>query len=217
MSAIYDIHTHDFPEVPGTAIVQLIPAGYCMYPGHVYSVDLHPWDIQDDWKAQMAKVAVMAMHPHVLAIGEAGLDKKKSPVPMGIQMDVFREHVRLSEMLHKPLIVHCVKAIDELLAIRKEMGVKHPWVLHGYRGGPNQAEQLRRAGIYVSLGLDYNTDTLLNMPFKYLLFESDTYGDVSVLYNLTSEDMDAKEESVRSLVAKNIVAFLKSHYDASFE
>ena len=60
-------------------------------------------------------------------------------------MEVFREHVKLSEMLRKPLIVHCVKAVDELLAIRKEMGVTHPWVLHGYRGGPEQAEQLRRA------------------------------------------------------------------------
>ena len=80
-----------------------------------------------------------------------------------------------------------------------------------------QAEQLRRAGVYVSLGLDYNTDTLLDMPFKYLLLESDTYGDVSVLYKLASEDMEAEEPSVRSLVAKNITAFLKSHYDASFE
>jgi TatD DNase family protein len=110
-----------------------------------------------------------------------------------------------------------VKAVDELLAIRKEMGVKHPWVLHGYRGGPEQAEQLRKQGIYVSLGLDYNTDTLLDMPFEYLLLESDTYGDVDVLYKLVSEDMEANEQSVRSLVAKNIVAFLKSHDDASFE
>jgi len=165
----------------------------------------------------MAKVAVIAMHPHVLAIGEAGLDKKKSPVPMDVQKAVFREHVKLSEMLHKPLIVHCVKAVDELLAIRREMGVKHPWVLHGYRGGPEQAEQLRKQGIYVSLGLEYNTDTLLDMPFKYLLLESDTHGDVNVLYKLVSEDMEANEQSVRSLVAKNILAFLKSHYEPSFE
>ncbi len=217
MSFLYDIHTHDFPEEPGTAVVQLTPTAYCTYPGHAYSVSLHPWDIEDDWRVQMAKVAVIAMQPHVLAIGEAGLDKKKSPVPMEVQMEVFREHVRLSEMLHKPLIVHCVKAVDELLAIRKEMGVKHPWVLHGYRGGPEQAEQLRKQGIYVSLGLDYNTETLLDMPFKYLLLESDTYGDVNVLYKLVSEDMEADEQSVRSLVAKNIVAFLKSHDDASFE
>lgn len=217
MSIVYDIHTHDFPEAAGTAIVQLTPERYCFYPDHFYSVSLHPWDICDDWKVQMAKVAVMAMHPRVLAIGEAGLDKKKSPVPMEVQMEVFREHVKLSEMLRKPLIVHCVKAVDELLAIRKEMGVTHPWMLHGYRGGPEQAEQLRRAGVYVSLGLDYNTDTLLDMPFKYLLLESDTYGDVSVLYKLASEDMEAEESSVRSLVAKNITAFLKSHYDASFE
>ena len=217
MSIVYDIHTHDFPEASGTAIVQLTPTEYCFYPDQFYSVSLHPWDIRDDWKVQMAQVAVMAMHSHVLAIGEAGLDKKKSPVPMELQMEVFREHVRLSELLRKPLIVHCVKAVDELLAIRKEMGVKHPWVLHGYRGGPEQAEQLRRVGVYVSLGLDYNTDTLLDMPLKYLLLESDTYGDVSVLYKLVSEDLEAEEASVRNLVAKNIVAFLKSHYDASFE
>lgn len=217
MSVVYDIHTHDFPEASGTAIVQLTPASYCLYHDHFYSVSLHPWDIEDNWKVQMAQVAVMAMHPRVLAIGEAGLDKKKSPVPMEVQMEVFREHVKLSEMLHKPLIVHCVKAIDELLAIRKEMGVKHPWVLHGYRGGPQLAEQLRQKGIYVSLGLEYDTDTLLDMPFKYLLIESDTHGDVDLIYKFVSEDIEAEEQSVRSLVAKNILAFLKSHDENSFE
>lgn len=217
MSVIYDIHTHDLPEVPGTAIVQLTPAERCFYPGHFYSVSLHPWDIHEDWKVQMAQVAVMAMHPHVLAIGEAGLDKKKSPVSMELQMDVFREHVSLSETLHKPLIVHCVKAIDELLAIRKEMNVEHPWVLHGYRGGPEQAEQLRRAGVYVSFGLNYHIDALLDTPCKYLLMESDVNGDVDLLYKLASEDMEADEQSLRRVVANNILCFLKSHHENSFE
>lgn len=216
MSIIYDIHTHDFPEVPGSAIVQLTPTECYMYPGHFYSASLHPWDIHDDWKVQMAKVAVMAMHPHVLAIGETGLDKKNTSVPLEVQIEVFREHIKLSETLNKPLIVHCVKAIDELLAIRKEMNITHPWALHGYRGGPEQAEQLRKLGVYVSLGLNYNTDTLLDTPFRYMLLESDTYGDVNVLYKLASEDMEAKEESVRSLVAKNILAFLKSHHEPPF-
>ena len=217
MSAIYDIHTHELPEVPGEAIVQLVPTDYRLQPGHFYSVSLHPWDIRDDWKVQMAKVAVQAMHPRVLAIGETGFDKINSPMPIDVQMEVFREHVRVSETLGKPLIVHCVKAVDELLAVRKEMGVAHPWVLHGYRGGPDQAEQLRKAGIYVSYGKHYNVDAVLDTPCKYLLLESDTHGHVDEVYRLVSKDIEAEEGSLRRVVALNILQFLKSHYEPSFE
>ena len=85
---IYDVHTHHHPATPGEAIVQLTPDAFHPQPGHLYSVGLHPWDIRDDWRTQMAKLLTMALHTHVVMIGETGLDKKNGSAPMELQMEI---------------------------------------------------------------------------------------------------------------------------------
>lgn len=184
---IYDLHTHHHPATPGTAIVQLTPDAFNPLPSHLYSVGLHPWDIRDDWRTQMAKLLIMALHPQVVMIGEAGLDKINDNVPMEVQKAVFREHVRLSELLRKPLIIHCVKAIDELIAIRKELKPTRPWIIHGYRGGSEQWQQLTRAGIYVSIGYRHDTPLAKAIPLPQLLLESDEHSNINPVYALMSE------------------------------
>ena len=173
LKMIHDIHTHHHPNTPGTAIVQLVPDAFSLQPKHYYSVGLHPWSIGEDWKTQMAQAAVIALHPQVLMIGETGLDKKNGNAPIELQKEVFREHIRLSELLHKPLIIHCVKSIDEVLAIRKETKATRPWILHGFRGGIEQWKQLSKAGLHISIGRHYNTELIQQLPQQQFLIESD--------------------------------------------
>ena len=54
--------------------------------------------------------------------------------PMELQLAVFKEQVKLSEKLGLPLIIHCVKAMDELLAVKKEFRPQQAWIWHGFRG-----------------------------------------------------------------------------------
>ena len=209
---IYDVHTHHLPSTPGEAIVQLTPDAFTLQPGHFYSVGLHPWDIREDWRTQMGKLLVMALHTHVLMIGEAGLDKKNSPAPMEVQMEVFREHVRLSELIRKPLIVHCVKAFDELLSIRKEMKPTLPWIIHGFRGGVEQWQQLTRAGLLVSIGKHYDTTLIKELAPSQLLIESDDTTELDTIYNLVSTDTSISTSDLRQHVANNTYHLLPSHH-----
>lgn len=209
---IYDVHTHHLPSTPGEAIVQLTPDDFNLQPGHFYSVGLHPWDIRDDWRTQMGKLLVMTLHAHVLMIGEAGLDKKNSPAPMEVQMEVFREHVRLSELIRKPLIVHCVKAFDELLSIRKEMKPTLPWIIHGFRGGVEQWQQLTRAGLLVSIGKHYDTTLIKELAPSQLLIESDDTTELDTIYNLVSTDTSISTSDLRQHVANNTYHLLPSHH-----
>ena len=211
---IYDVHTHHLPSTPGEAIVQLTPDAFTLQPGHFYSVGLHPWDIRDDWRTQMGKLLVMSLHTHVLMIGEAGLDKKNSPAPMEVQMGVFREHVRLSELIRKPLIVHCVKAFDELLSIRKEMKATLPWVIHGFRGGIEQWQQLTRAGLLVSIGKHYDTTLIKELTPAQLLIESDDTTELDSIYNLVSTDTGFSVSELQQHVADNTYRLLSSHHTA---
>lgn len=205
---IRDIHTHHHPETTGTSIIQLTPGNFKPQPGNYYSVGLHPWSIDNDWPTQMAKLGVMALHPQVVMIGEAGMDKKNSHAPLEQQIEVFRQHVRLSELVHKPLIIHCVKAVDELLALRKETRATLPWVLHGFRGGAEQAQQLYRAGISVSIGEHYNEQLVQTLPTDNLLLESDDLGDIDTTYRLVSNTLGIDEEHLQSIINRNILRVL---------
>lgn len=206
---IYDIHTHHHPAAPGTAVVQLTPDAFSPLPEHFYSVGLHPWDISNDWRTQMAKLLVMALHTHVLMIGETGLDKKNSPASMETQLEVFREHIRLSELIRKPLIIHCVKAFDELLAIRKETKATLPWIVHGFRGGVEQWQQLSRAGLHVSLGKHYDTELIKQLPLHQLLLESDDTTELDTVYDHASHDTGISIPELRAHVGNNLLRLLR--------
>lgn len=208
---IRDLHTHHHPATLGEAIVQLTPDAFTPQQGHFYSIGLHPWDIHDDWRTQMAKLLIMALHPQVTMIGETGLDKKNGSAPLELQMEVFREHIHLSELIHKPLIIHCVKAIDELLAIRKEMKATQPWVLHGFRGGVEQWEQLTRLGLYTSIGQRYNEALIKTIPLTHLLLESDDTGDIDAVYQHVSHDTGIDCDTLTQHAATNIYNLLTQH------
>ena len=206
---IHDIHTHHHPDTPGTAIVQLVPDAFSLQPKYYYSVGLHPWSISEDWKTQMAKVAIIALHPQVLMIGEAGLDKKNGSAPMELQLEVFREHIRLSELLHKPLIIHCVKSIDEILSIRKETKATRPWILHGFRGGIEQWKQLSKTGLHISIGKHYNTELIKQLPLQQLLIESDDSTEIDKIYNSISRDTGITVFELQQFVRSNIFRLFK--------
>lgn len=210
--SISDIHTHQHPSVAGTAIVQLTPDTFAPRPGHYYSVGIHPWEITGDWHVQAAKLAVMALHPQVVMIGETGMDKRNTPIPLELQQEVFVSHVRLSELLRKPLIVHCVKAVDELLALRTATKATLPWVLHGFRGGVEQWRQLSRAGIAVSLGMHYDANLLRELFPLDLLLESDDNHDINAVYAKAGADAAINGQALRQCVSVNIERLLRGPY-----
>lgn len=124
----------------------------------------------------MEKVIRYATQPAVVAIGETGLDKitAGSPETFKRQQELFTQHIRLSEETGKPLIIHCVKAWDELLHIRKATHPAVPWIIHGFRGKELLATQLLDAGLYLSFGSFYNPEAL-KAAWKrhHLLIETD--------------------------------------------
>ena len=205
---IYDIHTHHYPKVSGEAIVQLALEDFDFQQGHFYSVGLHPWDVGSDWRTRMAGLLVKALYPQVVMIGETGIDKKKGSAPIEVQMEVFREHVRLSELLRKPLIIHCVKGIDEVLAIRKELKATLPWVIHGFRGGIEQWQQLSRVGLSVSIGEHYDEELVKELPLSQVFIESDDRGDLAATYNLVSKTKRIEVSELAQHVAANIYSLL---------
>ena len=166
---LIDIHTHSFNADIRHAILN----STCHIPGRNISLGTHPWNITNNWQQQFAAIEKAVTELNVIAIGECGLDKLKSPVDIELQKEIFRAHALLAEKAEKPLIIHCVKAYDELIAIHKEVSPLQAWIIHGFRGKPEQAVQLARAGFYISLGEQFNPDSAKAIPTDRLFIESD--------------------------------------------
>lgn len=180
MPCLYNIHTHQdgANTVDGykvESLVNVYPLDFeeqiKKNPEFLFSCGVHPW-YSSDYGSQLLKLDEVVRSRSVVAIGEAGLDKLRGG-EMAIQKDVFRHHVMLSETLNKPLIVHCVKAWEELISIYKREKVMNPWILHGYRGNLQQTQQLVSLGFKFSIGEKYNEESVKIIPSQSLFCETD--------------------------------------------
>ena len=173
---IKDIHTHVLPEEPGTAIVCIgsgpIPDG-ALEQGHVFSVGLHPWDVTGHDEEAFRNLEELLAKPQVLAVGECGFDTLKGP-SHELQEQAFIRQVDLSERYGKPMILHVVRDFDSVIRLRKQLKPTQKWIIHGFRGGPQQMEQLYSNGILVSFGPKHNPETIRQVPPDRLYLETDS-------------------------------------------
>ena len=102
-----------------------------------------------------------------LALGECGLDKRIE-VPMTFQIDVFEKQIALAEKYQKPLILHLVGAIDELIEIKNRLKISVPIIIHGYSKNKQVAKQLIANGFYLSFGKYLLRNSEMESVFKYV-------------------------------------------------
>lgn len=170
-----DIHTHHRPDHPGTAIINCFPEAFNPLPQEYYSVGIHPWRTGNSFREtdeQAQLLAEVAHHPQVIAIGETGLDKL-TDTPLSVQRAAFEYQARLAMETGKPLIIHLVKAADELLRVKKELRPQNPWIIHGFRGKVAVAQMFLLHGFYLSYGEKYQAESLRITPVERLLLETD--------------------------------------------
>lgn len=135
------------------------------------SAGIHPWYIYNVDK-QISCLESVASSSAIVAIGEAGLDKLVK-TPLDIQKNVFLRQAVLAEKLNKPLIIHCVKSWGELIAVRKIVKPHIPWIIHGFRGNGELAQQLILQGFYLSFGEHFQISSLRRAWPERLLIETD--------------------------------------------
>ena len=169
---ILDIHTHKQEvDTQGKSIINypLLADSPLYMPlaenvevavgrGSYYSIGIHPWEVREsNVSQQLSFLQQQLQRKQFVAVGEAG----------------FKEQVKLSEKLGLPLIIHCVKAMEELLGVKKESRPQQPWIWHGFRGKPEQAVQLLKKGFYLSFGEYYPDETMQIVPDERLFLETD--------------------------------------------
>jgi TatD DNase family protein len=168
-----DVHTH----VPAdNAIVNITPFGNgdpfmagCDY----YSIGIHPWLVDRVTDSAVERLQLLARDNRIVAIGEAGMDARRGE-PLTVQQPVFELQARLADEVQKPLIIHAVATFPQIIGIKQTLRPTVPWIIHGFRGKPQLAQELVRHGFYLSLGKQYNPAVPQVINPEFLLCETDT-------------------------------------------
>ena len=209
---ITDIHTHILPEIPGSALVCIGCGPTPEEPGHYFSAGLHPWDVTGNDEDSFRKLEGLIANPRVLAIGECGFDTLKGPSHQ-LQEQAFIRQVELSERFNKPMILHIVRDTDTIIRLRKTLKPTQPWLIHGFRGGPEQMNQLYAHGILVSFGLKHNPESLKQIPSDRLFLETDGHCPINQVIESSASERSQTPESIKNQILKNHQSFLLQELD----
>ncbi len=203
-----DIHTHQKIASENTIINCPIDEAedfVKQFPAQFISLGLHPWDAGKDNVHELEMVDRLGSLHQVVFIGECGLDRLRN-VPFAIQENIFIEQVNISEKHRKPLIIHCVKAYDELIFWKKKLNPAQAWIIHGFRGKKELAGQLVKHGFYLSFGkgIEHVSETIQAVPLDRLFLETDDLDiPVEEIYREAAQLLNLKPEVLAIQIKKN--------------
>ena len=174
-----------------------------------YSVGVHPMKLNELGESVFVGIEDTVRIKKVIAIGECGLDRR-SPICMKTQEEILDVQVGLAEELRKPLIIHCVKAYSELIAVKKRTGSSVPWIIHGYNNNEQILRQLLDHGFYISVGAALlnshsNAFQLLRViPLGALFLENDDKEvEIHVIYEAASAILGIEVEALKEMMRMN--------------
>jgi TatD DNase family protein len=179
-----DCHTHGAVAKNGFTLVNTV----CLQSEFhsPSSLGIHPWWLGPYPEKQLIDwIETHLENPHVLAIGECGLDRLH-PVPLAEQMRIFEYHIEWAQSLNKPMILHCVRAFPEIIQLLKPVA-RVPIIFHGFRGSWQKAQDLIHRGYYLGIGppkTSSDRQLLQQLPLEQILLETDDSGvDIESVYN----------------------------------
>lgn len=115
------------------------------YEGYAYPmIGLHPEEVEADWENVLQKMReyIVLGNPFI-AIGEVGLDFYWTRDNEREQLAAFERQVEWSVETRLPLMIHCRKAQNEMVAVMRRYQNELPGgVFHCFTGNEKEAEQL---------------------------------------------------------------------------
>jgi len=198
---LVDIHTHksgksEFPAIRNLTFQEATTALASLENG-LFSIGIHPWNV-NEFSEEMANLQNCIADKRFVAIGECGLDKN-SKTSLQTQLQFFRKQIELSERFQKPLIIHCVGCYNELFEQKKELKPTQLWIIHGFRGKPELAQQALKSGCALSYGEHFNEESVRLTPIDRLFVETDES-------SLTIEDIYLKIAKIKNCLVELLIA-----------
>jgi TatD DNase family protein len=208
-----DIHTHHSMPAEGVFEVVTLMAHENLQPdnvaGRTFTAGIHPWYLDNNNHGHLMEfIHNIAGNTNLIAIGEAGFDKLKGP-SMELQRSTFEEQVKIAVNHKKPVVIHCVKAWDELLSSHKNIKPATTWLVHGFRGKKELASQLLSRGMFISLWFDFtlrpeSAELIRFIPRNRIFLETDgAEVNIREIYRKVSVDLDISVDELKKSMLNN--------------
>lgn len=183
-----DIHTHRF-------------SGRCI---ELHARGVHPWRAGEcDW----VQVVGDSMFAGAQAVGETGLDYACG-VDRAAQERLFRLHLAAAERLALPVVLHCVRAFEPVMAILGQYSLCAV-IFHGFIGSPQQAARALQRGYCLSFGPSARRsprtlEALRMCPADRIFAETDDAGaDIAEVYAMICDVCGVGMEALKERLAQN--------------
>ena len=165
----------DLPSLPG--VMQVIEA----HPNVFGSVGVHP-NTDKDPCPDVNTLVGLADHEKVVAVGETGLDYYYDDVPLDLQHERLRTHIRAAREIGKPLIIHCRDAGADLVRVLREENAQDVGgVMHCFVDTWEVAQATMDLGFYISFSgivtfksAESVREVARQVPLDRLLVETDS-------------------------------------------
>lgn len=151
------------------------------FPGYAFPmIGLHPEEVRDDYSQVLDRMESMFSEEFV-AIGEVGLDFYWSREFERQQLEAFERQVQWACRIGLPLMIHCRKAQNELVAILRRYKDRLPGgVFHCFTGNAQEARQLLEFDNF-SLGIggvltfkkSHLPEVVADIPISRIVLETD--------------------------------------------
>ena len=125
-----------------------------MFPENIFGlIGLHPSDVKEDYRAQLAELETHIGDRNIVGIGEIGLDFYHDRDFEREQLEVFKCQLDWACERQMPLSLHIRNGYSEAIPIlnQYEMGSLRG-VLHCFSGGIQEAEWAAKHGFAIGIG-----------------------------------------------------------------
>ncbi len=213
MIPFVNIHTHKPIKSPIEVINLPVPSAIKDYG--FYSFGIHPWDIaRIDVEASLLALKEICAEKKIIALGEIGLDKAIDTA-LENQIGIFIQQINLANQHQLPVIIHAVRAWNELLSLSKQYGAVNPWIYHGFSGNESIARQIFNRGHYVSFGATLLKNPKLQqvftkLPLEFVFFETDdSEVNIASIYEKAAELRDICVDEFKEIIWQNFGTVFK--------
>ncbi|UZJ44296.1 TatD family hydrolase [Marinimicrobium sp. C6131] len=168
--------------IPGTDPDQWVRARSLCESPHLdwyFAAGMHPWWLDRAGEGWESACRDFLAHPRCVAVGECGLDKHID-TPMSEQEALLEVHLEMARACDKPIILHCVKAHNELIRQLKRHRFSRGGVVHAFSGSADIAQTYWQMGFRLGVGgvITYERArktraAVSRVPLEALLLETD--------------------------------------------
>lgn len=215
--SLINFHTHLTSQKEGEVrIVSLnVDEAESIESLSMVTVGIHPWQTDSsNMDGLLAKFHALIKNPKVIGIGEVGLDRLRGG-SLTLQAKYLREQALAATSVSKPVIIHCVRAWNELIETLSAPELKQlTKAIHGFRGKADLARQLVDRNYYLSFGsilVDPSpelAESLTVIPKNRLFFETDTSEmPIEEIYAAAADILDTSVDELSLQIENNLNAF----------